>query len=56
MATYAIGNTHGSDRATATVLRIPPQAETPRELDYTVHISSHEAGEPVITLVLAHED
>ena len=51
-------STRASDRATATVARIPntPQAQTPRELDYTVHIGPHEAGEPVITLVLAHED
>lgn len=59
VATYAMRSTRGCDRATATVARIPntpPQAQTPRELDYTVHIGPGDAGEPVITLMFPGED
>lgn len=58
MATYAMRTAGGTDRTTATVLRIPNtrKAQTPRALEYTVHIGPGDTAEPVITLMLPHED
>lgn len=58
MASLAVRRTRGTDRVTATVLRIPNtrRATVARKLAYTVHIGPGDTPEPVITLMLTTED
>lgn len=58
MAAHYMRRARGTDRVTATVLRIPNtrRATVPRKLAFTVHIGPGDTPEPVITLMLTNED
>lgn len=58
MAAHYGRRSRGTDKITATVLRIPNtrDATEPEELDFTVHIGPGDTPEPVITLMLTNED
>lgn len=57
MAMHYMRGARGTDRVTATVLRIPNtrKATVPRKLAYTVHIGPGDTAAPVLTLMLTTE-
>ena len=58
MTRYTIARARGAERAAVTVLRVPNTARalTPRPLEFTAHIGPGDNWEPVLTLMLPHED
>lgn len=58
MAAHYMRTARGTDRVTATVLRIPNtrRATVARKLAFTAHIGPGDTAAPVITLMMTNED